>query len=577
MFYMKRGSLIQIIAAVAIILMATAAVSCKKKTATLYPWGWEATGHPTDSLMVTLQKAFLGDTSLDSCIMLVDRFHEYADSPDAFSIEKARAIFWDARLAFATEEYEESANLFRKALAATDSARYPYDAKYIHLCLEPLEGRMLDGSKLDWEWYLRMTDDLEYSLCHGARFLGALRAQYLCCFMTYSGNPSRALHYALLADSLFTGIGRDGDRMTNRMNVASNRVLTGDTVGALADYEWIQREIDRGVPPVSPLLIPLIDYNRWQEARDTTALRRLKQRTRNNPVLSGYNAIAAAYLAEIEIMQGRTDSLVMRLRDMVSGLDMTDDLTQKAFVAKMLAQTCEALGEHGKATQYFNLYTDIAEENVRLLSSDRYIVAETERMISGMEREGEIERMNAKMRLWGFIAGFAVIGALLGLGVYRWIKRLYKENYYGRKELEKSKRSELSMSLSVQEKEHLVEELRKKINMLVDDEVIDGAAAREIRSSIRSEQAASKADEEFGRIFAAISPDFRRRLRERYPRIGRNTLRMAEYIAIGMDNRHIARVMNIRPESVKQNRWRLRQALGLDTDDNLDKVLSDML
>lgn len=574
---MKRHSLIRIIAAVVIIIMATAAVSCKKKTATLYPWGWEATGRPADSLMITLQKAFLGDTSLDSCIMLVNQFHAYADSPGAPAIEKARAIFWDARLAFATEEYEKSANLFRKALAATDSARYPYDAKYIHLCLEPLEGQILDGGKLDWNWYLRMTDDLEYSLSHDARFLGALRAQYLCCFMTYSGNPSRALHYAMLADSLFTGIGRDGDRMTNRMNVASNRVLTGDTVGALADYEWIQREIDRGVPPVSPLLIPLIDYNRWQEARDTMALRRLKQRTRNNPALSGYNAIAAAYLAEIEIKQGQADSLELRLGDMESGIGMTDDLPQKAFVAKMLARTYETLGDLRKARQYFNMYTDVAEENVRLLSSDRYSVAETERIISGIERQGAVERMNAKMRLWGLIAGFAVIGTLLGWGIYRWIKRLYRENYYGRKELERSKRSELSMSLSVQEKEHIVEQLRKKINMLVDEEVIDGAAAREIKSSIRSEKAASKADEEFGRIFTAISPDFRRRLRERYPRIGRNALRMAEYIAIGMDNRHIARVMNIRPESVKQNRWRLRQALGLDTDDNLDKVLSDML
>lgn len=220
--------------------------SCGKKTETIYPWGWQRLGNPTDSLMIVLQNAFLGDTSLDSCVILVNQFHKYSDRPEATSIEKARATFWNARLAFASEDYEKAHSLFRKALAQTDSARYPYDARYLHLCLEPLEGQVLDGNDLDWNWYRRMVDDLEFSLKNDARILGAIRAQYLCCIMTYSGNPARALHYALMADSLYTGVGRDGDRMTNRMNVASTRVLAGDTVGALNDYAWIQHELDRG-------------------------------------------------------------------------------------------------------------------------------------------------------------------------------------------------------------------------------------------------------------------------------------------------------------------------------------------
>lgn len=184
-----------------LVFITVTTVSCNKHDTTLYPWGWEKLNRPTDSLMVSMQTAFLGDASFDSCVHMVNRFHEYADRPDAPAIEKARAIFWDGRLAFASGNIEEAHTLFRKALAATDSARYPYDAKYIHLCLEPLEGKVMDGRKLDWDWYLQMIDDLDYSLKHNARILGALRAQYLCCFMTYSGNPNRALNYALIADS----------------------------------------------------------------------------------------------------------------------------------------------------------------------------------------------------------------------------------------------------------------------------------------------------------------------------------------------------------------------------------------
>ena len=353
-----------------VVTTAAVVVSCRKKPETLYPWGWETLRRPTDLLMLPLQNAFLGDASLDSCVNLVRRFHEYSDREDAPAIEKARGVFWDARLAFACEEYESACSLFREALAATDSARYPYDAKYIHLCLEPLEGQMLDGSNPDWDWYLRMIDDLDYSLRHDARMLAALRAQYLCCFMTYSGNPSRALQYALMADSLFTGIGRDGDKLTNRMNVASNRILTGDTLGAVEDYAWMQDEIDRGIMPASPLLVPLIEYNKWIETNDTAALLRLRGMTHGNPAIMGYDALASAYLTEIEMERGVADSLAARLRDMQAGLEYTDDATQKAFILKILGRTYERMGDHAEAYACLNEYPEVAKENVRFLSGD---------------------------------------------------------------------------------------------------------------------------------------------------------------------------------------------------------------
>ena len=564
-------------ASLGVTLLVITAVACNKRPATLYPWGWEALGRPTDSLMVTMQEAFLGDASLDSCTRLVVRFQEYASRPDAPAIEKARATFWNGRLAFASENYDEALALFRKSLSETDSARYPYDAKYIHLCLEPLEGKVLDGRSLNWEWYRDMVNDLDFALKNDARVFGAIRAQYLSCVMTYSGNPSRALRYALIADSLFTGVGRDGDRLTNRMNVASNRILVGDTVGAIKDYTWMQRELDNGVVPVSPLLKPLIDYNKWVETNDTTALMKLKEQTRHNIELKGYDALASAYLAEIEIKSHDTDSLTLRLKDMEAGVESTDDAFQKAFVIKMIARAYESLGMPDIALCYLNSYPEVVENNMEALASDRYSVAETEHQISELERQGELERINLRVRTTIFLAALAIVVLLLAALAYRRLSRLRREKEEGLHKLEKAKRSELSMTLSVREKERQIEDLRSKVSSLVDDELINSDAARELEASIRSEAGASKADEEFGNVFATISPDFRRRLTEKYPRIGRNTLRMAEYIAIGMDNRHIARVMNIRPESVKQNRWRLRQALGLDADDNLDKILREML
>jgi len=557
--------------------MMLGAASCRRVDRTLGPWGWERLERPTDTLMLRLQDAFLGDTPLDSCVMLVERFHDYADRSDAPAIERARATFWDARLAFATENYDEARDLFRKSLAATDSARYPFDAKYTRLCLEPLEGRVLDGGNLDWKWYEEMIDDLDYALANDAPVYGGLRAQYLCCIMTYSGNPSRALQYALLADSLFACSGRRADRLTNRLNVASTRVLVGDTVGALRDYAWIQREIESGVRPMSPLMLPLIDYNRWVEARDTAALLRLRDVTRHDPALAGYKALAAAWLADIELESGRTDSISTYLADMKQGADYTDDAAQRSFVLKMLGRGYEAMGDHRQAIESLKASADIAEENVRMLSTDKYAMAETRRITDDIERQRIADRRSARIWMWVYTSVIAALLIIAAIFLMRYLKRLHRGRQMERRDLEEARRSELSMSLSVCEKERQIEELRQKISALADEEMIDAGAAREIESSLRTSAAASKADEEFGRVFATVSPNFNQRLRQLYPRIGRNAMRMAEYIAIGMDNRHIARVMNIRPESVKQNRWRLRQALGLGADDNLDATLRDLL
>lgn len=556
--------------------LATICIGCSDNRSTIYPWGWEKLDRQTDLLMPVMQEAFLGDTSLDSCRTLVRQFHEYADGDDAPDIEKARAVFWDARLAFASDEPEEAYRLFRQSLEMTDSLRYPFDAKYINLCLEPFEGRTLEAGAPDRQRYMSMCDDLDYALSHDARVFGAIRAQYLSCFMTYSGNPTRALYYALLADSLYSDAGRDGDRLNNRMNVAVNRILAGDTLTALEDYKWIDGQIRLGVPH-SPVLEPLVNYNRWIEVRDTASLLRLRAGVKDVAELQGYNALASAYLAEIGINSGDTDSLRLRISDMENGLGMISDPSQLAVVIKNLGRAYSAFGDHDKAFHYLNQYPELAEEVEKLLTNDSFSVAETERIINGIERERIELEMRRKVRQWVFGCLLALIIAALCFYAYKIISRLRRAKISSDMALEQSRRAELSMTLSVQEKERQLEQLSRNISSMIDAELIDADAARRIEAGIRSDRAAAKANEEFGRVFSTLSPQFRSRLQEMCPQIGRNMLRMAEYIAIGMDNSHIAAVMNIKPESVRQNRWRLRSQLGLESDDSLDRTLRELL
>lgn len=79
--------------------------------------------------------------------------------------------------------------------------------------------------------------------------------------------------------------------------------------------------------------------------------------------------------------------------------------------------------------------------------------------------------------------------------------------------------------------------------------------------------------ESFEKTFENINPDFIRRLKTISPTISENNIRICSYILIGLSNRQIADLMNIRSTSVKQARWRLRTRLGIDSEESLEDFL----
>ena len=79
--------------------------------------------------------------------------------------------------------------------------------------------------------------------------------------------------------------------------------------------------------------------------------------------------------------------------------------------------------------------------------------------------------------------------------------------------------------------------------------------------------------EAFGQIYERVSPNFAKKLKATCPKLTEGQLRMAEYVAMGMDNRQISRVMMIEYKSVITARYRLRSILKLSKEDSLEDYL----
>lgn len=76
--------------------------------------------------------------------------------------------------------------------------------------------------------------------------------------------------------------------------------------------------------------------------------------------------------------------------------------------------------------------------------------------------------------------------------------------------------------------------------------------------------------------FNEVHPDFFNRLRQRFPGLTENDIRLCAYIKIGLRNKEIASLNHISSESVKMNRYRLKQRMNLGADENLDAFISSL-
>lgn len=107
------------------------------------------------------------------------------------------------------------------------------------------------------------------------------------------------------------------------------------------------------------------------------------------------------------------------------------------------------------------------------------------------------------------------------------------------------------------------------------DEVKRRQMMTEVKASDESKTSAPDW-EKVESLFVETNPKFIEELYRRYPGLTPGDVRMACFTLMGMETKHIARLLSINPASVAKNRYRLRQKLGLGPDQTLDAFLHSL-
>ena len=103
--------------------------------------------------------------------------------------------------------------------------------------------------------------------------------------------------------------------------------------------------------------------------------------------------------------------------------------------------------------------------------------------------------------------------------------------------------------------EKLVEDLKKLIKILGEEEKLDDDW------------------EHFAMHFDKVHSDFLIAMKEHYPALTANELKLCAYLRMNLSSKEIAQLMNISVRGVEISRYRLRKKLGIPTETNLFNFL----
>lgn len=78
------------------------------------------------------------------------------------------------------------------------------------------------------------------------------------------------------------------------------------------------------------------------------------------------------------------------------------------------------------------------------------------------------------------------------------------------------------------------------------------------------------------KIFEEVHHDFFRKIKQVCPELSENELRICAYLKINFQNKEIAKLLNITPESLKTLRHRIRKKLTLDKDEILEEFIRSL-
>ncbi|MCM1336471.1 MAG: hypothetical protein NC187_05485 [Candidatus Amulumruptor caecigallinarius] len=563
---MKTAGMRSVMAQVsALIIIVATVASCGRKAST-GTFKWPVVNSQSDSLTQAIDSDIFHRSVTAGTERLIERLEEMgSDSrPDDTEREELenRARYMRAFVSLRKGDKQTGDSLMACALAATDSTAHPYlYNRLLHLA---------DDNEVSIEGFERIRARLHFFEEAGDRFMTAAHYTELGNLLKDVRDPQGAVAAYSSADSLYKLAGYEEVATFNRMNLGNTLMTVCDTAGAVAIYrELLSAPSVQKRPDVLAKL-----YHNLYNAEPTEA---------NLDSLLKYDTGTDHPGRVLNI---RSEA-AFRSGDYVAAQEWADKAVDAALedgdgdaIAYGLYNGAYALAAQGKKSEAYDWLTEavnLTDTIAYLNKSEEISALETARRIARYELEIQVAE-GKRTLMWVCIGfGLFIVLCVAGVLVWRKVRRLQSQRREAAEERDRVSRQLMATQIVMDETEKLIDTVSREIDDKADSGRLSHGETRNIMSAIKSHTTKHGERQAFMESMATIHPDFPKRLRQINPAFTELDIRLAGFIAMGMDTKHIADTLGVRPESVKQARWRLRNKLSLAKGASLEDALRELM
>lgn len=530
--YLKRNTkLIQIILGFVLIISFLICIFYPRHAQRVNPYGWLSTTPQCDSLLRTIDSLWTeGNRDISTPLQLLQKVS--AKTQEDF----LPLAYWQARTASPAEEKSRLRKLIARAKKEGDG----YTLLRARVALEgPADEFTARGcSILD----VRATEFEKYD-----DWVNAASAHMdLGSGLTYMGFPQGGLSHLLRADSLLTLAGHERGLLGNRINKSWARAAAKDSAGAARELREL---LTLPAFQTDTIGLKIALGNLYVYAQDTSALSRAWHLATTDPDPDPEEImLLASFMAEEKAKQGNIEQ-ARKLADTATANYSEDfnpsflkDYHRAMQTIYRKADNQERLILHVQKEKEISAKLCDTEESIRAVRTDY------ERILSSQREKAQKEARRSSILFWLYL-GLALLLLTSGIIILLLMRKKMR--------IMKSTNLEQESRLAHAQQQTLA------MNLLLAEDRNSGTPSPERQT-------------DFMATFGERNPHFEKNFRTQYPTATESDLRLACLIATGIDTKQTARVLGIRPESVKQARWRLRRHMNLPPGSSLEKALSTL-
>lgn len=566
---------IRIFLSAAIALISVAACT-RQQPSGLEGLKWESIDPFTDSINSLLEKEFYMAEDPDSMTATAAMLKSHARSADPRLRRPimTRFHFWNARILSQETDLRRAKAHIDSAKAICDSAIYPYTHRRIGIIRQEVSPASGDNE------IRRQMEDLEYFMQIGDRPMEAYTNILIGLTLNDSYQPRQALEYLYKADSVSKTAGLTLLQKKNRINISECLYKTGDSVQARRLLRQLLADTAvRSDFRVYNIVLRNASLRFGESEHAREAYRRTLAKDPSMPL----NAICEMRLCRIYLRgNGRRDTALADEygRRAFARIADLDSWETKAEILHDAAERYARTGNRDSAYICQSLYIAAKDSSNKRRHAIEVSRVHNMKEISRIEAEKESNRQKyiARMLILSIVVLLLIAAAIYIESHHRHRHRIEEqkhisENLKTQLEIERYQRQFLAVSLAIEETDRNLSEIKERISQLRKEGKINDREARQVEDVIRKHTAQRDDWNRFRELFDKTHPLFLKNLKETYPGLSETQMRLATYIYTGMDNKQIADFLNIRAESVKQSRWRLRVKMGLQAGDSLEDAL----